>query len=186
VDVLKALRSRRSIGKLGGDVSDDEIRTLVEAGLWAPNHKLTNPWRFTVVRGDARVRLGAYWAELLADAPLEGGVDRASFLAKEARKPTRAPVLIAVSTRTDADPVRAAEDFAAASAAVQNVLLAAHALGLGAIWRTGPMAYRAEINAFLGLEADDRIVGFVYVGRPGMAPPTPQPRDVDAYLRFLD
>jgi nitroreductase len=66
------------------------------------------------------------------------------------------------------------------------VLLAAHALGLGAIWRTGPMAYRAEINAFLGLEADDRIVGFVYVGRPGMAPPTPQPRDVDAYLRFLD
>jgi len=186
VDVFDALRSRRSIGKLDGDLSDAEIRTLVEAGLWAPNHKLTNPWRFTVVRGDARARLGAYWAALLADAALEPGVERASFLAKEARKPTRAPVLIVVSSRTDADPVRAVEDFAAVAAAVQNVLLAAHALGFGAIWRTGPMAYRAEINGFLGLEADDRIVGFVYVGKPAMAPPTPQPRDVDAYLRFVE
>jgi nitroreductase len=186
MDMLETLRSRRSIGKLSGDVSDEEIRTLVEAGLWAPNHKLTNPWLFTVVRGSARERLGAFWAGLLADAPLPPGVERATYLAKEARKPTRAPAIIAVSSRTDAEPVRAFEDLAAVAAAVQNVLLAAHALGLGAIWRSGEMAYRDEIKAFLGLDPSDRIVGFVYVGHPAMPPPAPQPRDVDSYLRFID
>jgi nitroreductase len=66
------------------------------------------------------------------------------------------------------------------------MLLAAHALGLGAIWRSGAMAYRAEVKSFLGLDPSDRIVGFVYVGRPAMPAPVSQPRDVDAYLRFVD
>jgi nitroreductase len=186
MDLFEALRSRRSIGKLGGDVSDDEIRTLVEAGLWAPNHKLTNPWLFTVVRGAARERLGSLWAELLRDVPLPPGVEREAYLSKEARKPTRAPVLLVVSCRTVDDPVRAVEDYAAASAATQNVLLAAHAMGLGAVWRTGDMAFHPGIVEHLGLAATDRIVGFVYVGRPAMSAPLAQPRDVDAYIRYID
>ena len=183
---MEALRTRRSIGKLDGEVSDDDIRTLVEAGLWAPNHKRTNPWSFTVVRGDARARLGAYWAGLLEHAELPPGVERAAFLAKEARKPMRAPILIAIGVRTVPDDVRAFEDLLAASAAAQNVLLAAHALGLGAIWRSGDMAYRPEIATFLGFDATDRIVGFIYVGHPAMPAPPAPPRDVDAYLRFMD
>jgi nitroreductase len=186
MDVLEALRTRRSIGKLGGEVSDEQIRILVEAGLWAPNHKLTNPWTFTVVRGAARERLGALWADLVKDAPLPPGVERDAFLSKEARKPLRAPVLLVVSTRTDPDEVRALEDFAATAAAVQNVLLAAHAMGLGAIWRTGDMAFNAAVNAHLGLAAGDRIVGIVYVGTPGMPPPVMQPREVDRYLRIIE
>jgi len=186
MDLFEALRSRRSIGKLDGDVSEDEIRTLVEAGLWAPNHKLTNPWLFTIVRGAARERLGSLWAELVRDSPLPPGVEREAFLSKEARKLTRAPVLIVVSCRTVEDPIRAIEDYAAASAATQNVLLAAHALGLGAIWRTGDMAFHPAMVEHLGLAPTDRIVGFVYVGRPAMAAPSAQPRDIDAYLRVLD
>jgi nitroreductase len=186
MELMEALRTRRSIGKLSGDVTDAQIRELVEAGLWAPNHKLSNPWSFTIVRGEARGRLGDRWRELVRDAPLPPGVERDAFLAKEARKPMRAPVLMVLSTRTVADPVRAIEDFAAGSAAAQNVLLAAHAMGLGAIWRTGDMAYSAEVNAFLGLDATDRIVGIMYLGEPAMAPPIAQPRNIDAYLRYLD
>jgi nitroreductase len=186
MDMMEALRTRRSIGKLTGDVTDDELRLLVEAALWAPNHKLTNPWTFTVVRGAGRQRLGEAWAELVKDAELPPGVDRAAFVEKELRKPLRAPAILVASTSTDSDAVRALEDFAAVSAAVQNVLLAAHALGLGAIWRTGDMAYRAEINEHLGLAAGDRVVGFVYLGRPAMPPPTAQPRDVERYLRFVE
>jgi nitroreductase len=186
MDVMEAVRTRRSIGKLDGEVSDAEIRTLVEAGLCAPNHKLTNPWLFTVLRGAARERLGDFWATLLRGAELPPGVDRETFLAREARKPARAPVLLVVSARTDPDAVRAAEDFAAVSAAVQNVLLAAHALGLGAIWRTGAMAYRPEINEHLGLDPADRIVGFVYLGRPAVAAAVAPARDVDAYLRVIE
>jgi nitroreductase len=186
MDVLEALRTRRSIGKLTGDVSDEDLRTLVEAGLWAPNHKLSKPWRFTAVRGSARERLGELWSSLASAATTLQGDELEAFRGREARKPLRAPLLLVVSTRTDADPVRSIEDFAATSAAVQNVLLAAHALGFGAIWRTGAMAYRTEVNEFLGLDPSDKIVGIVYVGRPAMEPPQSLPRDVAAALRIIE
>ncbi len=186
MDVLEALRTRRSIGKLTGDVSDADLRTLVEAGLWAPNHKLTKPWRFTAVRGSARERLGELWSSLASANTTLQGDELEVFRSREARKPLRAPLLLVVSSRTDPDPVRSIEDFAAASAAVQNVLLAAHALGFGAIWRTGAMAYRTEVNEFLGLESTDKIVGIVYVGRPAMDPPRSLPRDVAAALRIIE
>ena len=185
MNVLKAVRTRRSIGKLKGDVGPKTIRTLVEAAIWAPNHRLTKPWTFTVVRGDARVRLGEVWAsQAVASAALEGD-ERKAFEEREARKTLRAPVLLFVSTRTDDDLVVAAEDFAATAAAVQNVLLVAHELKLGAMWRTGGMAYSDEIKTHLGLDARDRIVGIVYLGRPDMKAPKSGPRDVGEVLRVL-
>lgn len=186
MDVLEALRTRRSVGRLVGEVGDEDVRRLVEAALWAPNHKLTKPWRFTALRGAARERLGAVWAALLERTTALEGAERESYIGREARKPLRAPLLLVVSVRTDPDPVVAIEDFAAAAAAVQNVLLAAHAFGYGAMWRTGDMAYRSEINEFLGLGPSDRIVGIVYVGRPAMEAPKAQPRDVDSVLRFME
>ena len=70
--------------------------------------------------------------------------------------------------------------------ALQNLLLAAHALGLGAIWRTGGMVASPAIREHLGFAPTDRIAGIVYVGRPAMEPPTALPRDVDAHLTILD
>jgi nitroreductase len=185
VDVLEAIKSRRSIGKVTGDVGDGELRMLVEAGLWAPNHKLTDPVRFIGVRGAARERLGAAWvrdASLLEPPP---GVERAAFLEKEGRKPLRAPVLLVAVRRVAVDPVMAEEDAATASAALQNVLLAAHALGIGAIWRTGGMIRSAAVCAELGLSEDERVSGIVYLGVPAMTTPTSAPRDVAAHLTIL-
>jgi nitroreductase len=184
MDVLEALRTRRSIGKLGGDVGDDEVRTLVEAAVWAPNHRLTEPWRFTVLRGDARRRLGEAWAAVASSQTRPSDEEREEFVRREAAKPLRAPVLIVVSVRTDSDPIVAVEDFAATAAALQNLLLAAHAHGLGAMWRTGGMAYREEILAHLGLAPNDRIVGIVYLGRPAMDAPQPRPRGLEGVLRY--
>ncbi|HEY0798014.1 MAG TPA: nitroreductase family protein, partial [Candidatus Baltobacteraceae bacterium] len=102
---------------MGGEVSEADIRTLIEAATWAPNHRLTEPWKFLVLRGDARERLGHAWADVVAtQTPLQGE-ERARLLQKEATKPTRAPVLIIVAVRTDDDPVVAIEDFAAGAAA---------------------------------------------------------------------
>jgi nitroreductase len=109
---------------------------------------------------------------------------RDELMRRTAFKPLRAPVIVAVSVRTDEKPVRAVEDFAAASAAVQNMLLAAHARGLGAIWRTGELAYRDEIKTFLGLDPTDRIVGFVYLGRPAMTAPPPAHAPLRKSSRF--
>jgi nitroreductase len=185
MDVMEALRMRRSIGKLGGDVADEDIRALIEAALWAPNHRLTEPWSFTVVRGAARGRMGAAWAAILGNETKLVGEARDALLEREAGKLQRAPVLIVVSVRTDSDPVVATEDFAAGAAAVQNLLLAAHARGFGAIWRTGEMAHRKEINAVLGLDEGDRIVAIVYLGQPAAEAPQARPRRLEAVVRWL-
>ena len=184
-DVLDALRARRSIGKLEGDVSDERIRALIQAAVWAPNHRLTEPWRFVVLRGAARERLGRAWGEAAAEKAALRGEEREAVVRREASKLMRAPALIVVATRTDADPVVAIEDFAATAAAVQNLLLAAHALDLGAIWRTGELAYAPEVKAHLGLDPADRIVAIVYVGRPGMEPPKGQARESERNVRWL-
>jgi len=185
MEVMEALFGRRSIGTVDGEIDDAQVRELVAAAICAPNHKVTEPWCFTVLRGDARARLGAAWAAREATRTTLAGADRDGYLHREAQKPLRAPVLIVVSTRTDADPVVAVEDFAATAAAVQNLLLAAHARGLGAMWRTGGMAYDEQINEHLGLARSDRIVAILYVGRAAMSPPRERTRDVDAVLRTL-
>jgi nitroreductase len=186
MDLIDALRSRRSIKQLEGDVSDADLRELIELATWAPNHRMTEPWRFTILRGAARDRFGALGAEILGRDSNLTGEAREIALRREAGKALRAPVIVAVSTRTDADPVIAEEDFAATAAAVQNMLLAAPARGYGAMWRTGDLAHRSETKAFLGLDPSDRIVAFVYVGKPVDSAPAPRPREVEGVIRRLD
>ena len=170
------IRGRRSIGRSEGEPSRAIITELIEAATWAPNHHLTEPWKFTVLSGDARRQLGEFWAKIRADELALEGEKRDGFMQGEAKKPLRAPVLIIVSTRTDADAVVAEEDFAATSAAVQNLLLAAEERNLSAMWRTGDIAYHAKIKRYLGLDASDRIVAVVYLGERGVADAQPRSR----------
>jgi nitroreductase len=184
MDVMEAIRTRRTIGKSTGDVSRAAIRELIEAATWAPNHKLTQPWKFHVLTGTARERLGTVWAT--AAAAKADPAARAAVLEGEAKKPLRAPVVIVVSTRTDASPITAEEDLTATAAAVQNMLLAAHASGLCAAWKTGKICYSLEVKAFLGLDPDDRIVGFVYLGATASEDAIARDRNVDSTITWLD
>jgi nitroreductase len=185
MDVIQAIRTRRSVSRLAGDIPPEVVRELVELATWAPNHRLTEPWRFTVVSGDARRRLATFWGEIAAREAAEDA-QRDEHAKRAAEKVLRAPVLIVVSTRTDSDPVVAEEDFAATAAAVQNILLAAWALGYGAMWRTGGMVRHPAVKEFLGLDSSDRIVSVVYLGLAAVDPPPPRPRDVDAVFRWLE
>ena len=155
---------------------------MVEAGLWAPNHKLSDPLKFVALRGNARKRLGEVWATAEAHRT---GTDVESRIAKDGQKPLRAPLVLMVAVRTDADTVRAEEDYATAAAATQNVLLAAHALGYGAIWRSGDMIRSPDVRAFLELDPTDRIVGAVYVGELVEELPSAPDREVDKHLTVL-
>ena len=91
-----------------------------------------------------------------------------------------------VSVRTDDNAVRAEEDLTATAAAVQNLLLAAHAKGLSAAWKTGKIVYNAAVKHFLGLEPSDRIVAVVYLGAVAREEPAPRPRDVESTIAWLD
>lgn len=163
MDALEALLTRTSAPRLGGAVPDEaKLNNIYKAALRAPDHGLLRPWRFLLVCGDGRHRLGDLFAEAQrADAPQTSDV----MLDKTRAKPLRAPLIIVVIARLSEHPkVPEVEQMVSAGAAAENMMLAAHAQGLGAMWRTGAMAYSVQVRGGLGLADDEHIVGFLYVG----------------------
>jgi nitroreductase len=170
MNVLEAIHTRHSVSRMLPDsVPIEMVKTLLSAAVQAPNHFRVRPWRYFVISGEARVGLG----EVMAQSLLERHPDSLeSDLAKERSRPLRAPVLIAVAVDPPFEPkVIEIENICAAAAAVENMLLAAHALGLGAMWRTGPAARDPRVKAFLGIPPDQHLIAFVYVGYPAENPP---------------
>jgi len=171
MDVYDALRYRRSTKRYGQEPPPRPVlERILEAATWAPNHHLTEPWRFFVLQDDARADLGDRVArETLAAGETEG------YAEATRTKLMRAPVLIIVAqTNRPADPTLDLEDYAAVCAATQNLLLAAQAEGLTAKWSTGELATSPAVFDYLGLDAADRIVAFVYLGS---GDPETEPRE---------
>jgi len=150
------------------------VMKLLDAGNQAPNHYKVRPWRFVVLTGSARKKLGDVMAasqrDRMPNLPQEG-FDKTRAL------PLRAPVLIVVGVdKPSESKVFEVENICAVSAACENILLAAHASGLGAMWRTGEWARDAKVKEFLGFTADQHIAGFIYVGFPeNVSEPVPRP-----------
>ncbi|WP_424766996.1 nitroreductase family protein [Paenibacillus sp. sgz302251] len=189
MNVEEAIRSRRSIGRVKKDPVDRElIEKLLEAAAWAPSHHNTQPWTFIVMTGEGRAKLGEGYARVSAEAvPELSGQPLEERLAKERAKAYRAPIVIAVVCSPSDNPRAVlAEELAAAQAAVQNLLLAAHANGLGAIWRSGEPMYHPLMKETFGLAAEEQIVGFVYLGYPDMAAPQPQRTAVGAKTVWVE
>ena len=165
MDIFEAVQNRQSVSKVRPDpVSRELIEEVLSAAVQAPNHFRVRPWRFVVLAGNARQQLGDVMARsLLARKPESPD----SALEAERARPLRAPVLIAVGVDRPSEPkVSEIENICAAAAAVENMLLAAHALGLGAMWRTGPAAEDLAVKEFLGFEPDQHLIAFVYIGYP--------------------
>lgn len=165
LDLIEALTNRRTAPAFADTpVSRDTLERLIEAATWAPNHRNTEPWRFHVLVGTGRTDLGdhvAAWLRATEDPTTEAQIDSIC------KKLVRSPVIIAVSqVGSPDDAVRHLEDYAACSAAIQNLLLSAHAEGLVTKWSTGAMVTMPPAFEHLGLDPTDRIVGFVYLGYP--------------------
>ena len=169
MEMLEAIQARRSRGKMRPDAPSRElIERVLQAAVHAPNHHDTQPWRFFVLTKDARVSFGDALADALKrrvneiePAKLDG------LLLAERAKPMRSPVLVVVGVHSqERDTMTRREDFQSASAALQNMLLAAESLGLAAIWRTGEGILDAGVKAHFGLEPEDEIAGVVYLGYP--------------------
>ncbi|KEF36896.1 nitroreductase [Schinkia azotoformans MEV2011] len=174
MDVLEAIKTRRSINRVKDiPVSKEMIEKILEAGTYAPNYHLTNPWRFFVLTGEGRKRLGDVFVEIekskLPESELENSQEK---LEKLKNKTLRAPVVIVVGVEPSKKPkVLIKEEYAAVNSCIQNMLLAAHSLGLGAIWRTGARTYHPKVRDFFNLSENGEIVAFLYLGYPDMTPP---------------
>lgn len=169
MDMLAGIESRTSALKLAAPgPSREQIETIVRAGARAPDHGRLRPWRFVVLEGDARARLGdAMAAMTLAKYPNS----TPEQLNGERAKPMRAPTIVALGAKVMKGKIPEIEQVMAVAAAAQNMMLAAHALGYGAMWKTGGAAYDTGVKALLGLAPEDHIVGFIYLGTIATAGP---------------
>ena len=165
MDIFEAIYNRHSQKKVKPDsISRELIEKLLSAAVQAPNHYKVRPWRFVVLTGEARNRLGDVMAASLRerqpDFPQEA-FDKAQTT------PLQAPLVIAVGVDKPTEAkVLEIENICATATACQNILLAAHALGLGAKWRTGEWARDSKVKEFLGLDPDQHIIAFIYIGYP--------------------
>lgn len=172
MDVYEAITSRRSIGRVTQEeVPKEMVERILESAIHAPNHKITEPWRFHVFSGKGRGELARARAEVARLMASDEGEDEELVkgrISRERKKAFRAPVVIAVTSRAGRDEVETVENYAACAAAVQNMQLTAHALGLATMWRTGSVVYHDRMREFFGLEEGDTMVAHLYVGYPDM------------------
>jgi nitroreductase len=185
MDVEQAIRSRRTIKAFEPRPLDHEtLMELLELARWAPNHHLTNPWRFRVVGPQALARLKQATSDLACaevDAPDAAEVARAA-----AAKLDRAPTLVVCSVVRSDDPVECEEDRHAAAVAAYIVLLAAHGRGLAGYWRTPAVLRTRAGQEAVGLGTDEEFIGLLHLGRAKQSAEAPEREPADRYVTFLD
>jgi nitroreductase len=166
MDALELLMSRTSAVRLTDPAPTPEtLKVILEAAVRAPDHGRLCPWRMVVIEGEARKTLaGAMVAALREKNP-----DSSSeLLEREGAKALRAPLIVAVAARVRSNiKIPEIEQLFAVAAAAQNIMLAVHALGFGAMWKTGDAAYDEGVKVTIGLEPTDAVIGFIYIGTRG-------------------
>lgn len=184
MDALEMLLNRESAAKLADPgPNEEQLELMFQAAVRAPDHGRLRPWAFVVVPSDRRERFGEIMAASLQRRKADASPE---MIQRERQKALRAPTIVVVAARPkSAERIPEIEQVLSAGAAAQNIMLAAYALGFGAMWRTGDAAYDDGVKAALGLMPSDRIVGFIYLGSPqGPAAPAPRPSAKD-FARVL-
>ena len=171
---LHLLLNRQSSGALvepapGGA----DLDLILDAGLRAPDHGRLRPWRFIVIRGDAKAK----WADRVAEAIKQRDPENAPAMIDKYRAwVQRTPLIVAVGAEIHANhKIPEIEQMLSAGAAAMNMLNAAHLLGYAGMWVTGANAYDPHVASALGLEAPSRLVGFLALGTPKPGPTFERP-----------
>ncbi len=166
------IRTRRTHKAFGPDpVARETLLELFELARWAPNHHLTDPWRFRV--------LGEHAKQALKDA---------AEVAKpgSGAKLDRAPTLIATSAKQTGDAEQDHEDVLSTAVAAYIVLVAAHARGLAGYWRTVPVLETPAGREAAALPDDELPIGLLHLGTPRQEQRTPDRAPVEEFAMFLD
>ena len=170
---LEALHSRTSSPRLCDPAPNHEqLDSMFRAALRAADHGLLRPWRFLLIRGEARNRLG----DLFVEAAIHENSEISEAQREKLRKkPLRAPLIVVTISSPQPHPkVPEFEQDLSAAAATQNMINAAYAVGVGAMWRSGSPAFQDIVHHGLGLQGNEKIIGFLYLGTlSGPAKPSP-------------
>ena len=164
------IRNRRSVFPkmyTGEQVPREIIEKMLENANWAPTHKFTEPWRFTVFYGEGVKEFAEFQSALYRKRTNDHGTFDESAYLKLKEKPLMASCIIAIGMRRDPERrIPEIEEIASVSCAVQNMYLTATAYGAGCYWSTGGPTFWDEARDFFGLTPEDKLLGFLYVGMP--------------------
>jgi nitroreductase len=188
MDAIEAIQRRTSVRRFRSDpVPRAAIEQLLECAVRAPNHKLSEPWRFTVLTGAGRDA----FAEIRARHRLKRFADPTSAEAaagadKVRREARETPAFIVVMTVVNPDEITREEDYAAVMMAIENLIIAAESLGLGTYLRTGGIMREPGLAELAGLTQGQRVVGILSLGHPAEAEPPRRRRPAAELTRWVD
>lgn len=171
MNIKELIKTRRSVKSFKDTpIGHDVIRELLDTAVWAPNHKMTQPWRFIVLQGEAKNKFAQLRREVaynkMKDAVETVRTEQANRVYETISKvPT---ILFAIIT-TNEDPTIAQEDYVSCACVVENFMLLAWEKGIGTAWKT--FVDTPAIREFLGIREDERVVSTVYIGYPEVIPP---------------
>lgn len=185
MDIHDIIRTRRSVRQFTSrPIQREEIERLLEAAIQAPNHRMSQPWRFYVLGPEARRAFGAVLGRRKAKK-VEDPVAAQAVIDKVSNTNAALPALIAVTTTLADDPELREEDYAATMMGVQNLLLTASALGLATHIKSGAVMADPGARAAIGVPEGERIVALVEVGEPDESPAPKARRTVAEVTRWL-
>jgi nitroreductase len=182
-------RTRRSVFpdqfKAGEKIDDAIIKEILTNALWAPNHGQSEPWQFTVFTGEGLKKFAAFQSELYKEEAGNGFAE-AKYI-KMQQQPLRASHIIALCMkRTTKKAIPEIEDIEAVACSVQNIYLSVAAYGLGGYWTTGGVTYMEKAKDFFGLNAEDKLLGFFYIGHIAVPSPAAKRMSFDEKVTWVD
>jgi nitroreductase len=190
--IANVIRQRRTIKQfLPQPVPRALLQELIDLSIWAPNHRLTEPWRFYVLDGAARDKLGAIAAQITAEKLTGSGVDLTAATRKgdeAAVTWSSVPALLYVTSLRDTNPEIDLENYGAVCCALQNFALAAYAAGIGTSWSSGAVAASPALHEFVGAGANEQMVGLIRVGYldPALSSPKSRRKEGSAFTTWVE
>lgn len=183
--VSQVIKERRSIfpaSYIKKEIPVEVIQQILETANYAPTHKLTQPWRFTVIRKEGLTKLGIELGRIYKEK-----ISPQQFLQKKydsfAEKTSQADCIIAINMAVSGK-IPEWEELAAVSCAVQNMALTAESLKVGAYWSSPPLI--DDLGDFLGLEANEKCIGLFYMGYHNEAPWVPNRTSMEEKVKWIE
>ena len=189
-DQINALiRNRRSIYPemySPEPVDDHIIQQMLENANWAPNHGMTQPWSFRVFTGQGLEKLGTFQSNLYKEITTAKNEFQEKKYEKLKTKPLQASHVISIGMRRNhKHKVPVIEEIEAVACAVQNMYLTAEAYGIGCYWGSGGITYYEEAKPFFGLEEEDQLLGFLYIGTIKGKKPDGKRKPIQQYVSWV-
>lgn len=183
LDFLLSRRSATSLGLPGP--TREELDQILRAAGAVPDHGLLRPFRFVIVEGEGRARFGDALAKTAAERQ---PAMPAALLEKVKAKAFRSPTIVVLIASPKPGKIDTWEQNATAACAGYALTLAAHALGVGAVWKSVPFTKGMALTETLGLESTEEMLGWIHLGKPSRddAPPPRAALDLAAMTTVLD